>query len=55
MMHPTAANPYLKQQNQIADDFVEMVDKTRDKNSEVNDLLQDMMRYTMECKGFTLL
>ena len=50
MMHPTAATRYLHWQNPVARDFADYLGAKRGSDNVVENLYEDLFKYTMECK-----
>ena len=50
MMHPRAGSVYLPAQNTVADDLLTLIGHMKDKNNEVENFYNLILRYTMECK-----
>ena len=48
MMHPTAATRYLHMQIPVVNDFVSYLEKKRNSDGLVEDLYEDLFKYTME-------
>ena len=50
MMHPRAADAYLAIQNEVADDFLSLLKMKIGHKNEIDDMLPEIQKYTMECK-----
>ncbi|GIY26894.1 probable cytochrome P450 CYP44 [Caerostris extrusa] len=51
LMHPTFSKSYFSLQEQIAEDFGEFINRTKDQSGIVQNFLQDIYRYTEEAVG----